>query len=315
MRSTRRASGIRVATWSAATLAVALATLSGLPAQASQAGRTPVAARPGAAATGRGSAASPRPATHRPDQQGHGRAGLAVGYRRQRPGQPGGRRLAGGQQRDRHPVRCRDLRARVQHALLAAGDQRRRRGSGHRDRGAAAERRLPRRPQAAREPGQRQPAERLLRHQHEEVLRLHEPDRQGDRAEVRGPVVVADRLQPAAAAGPARPARRERRRRRGRGMGERPPAGHPGHGHRRLHAVRLRHHPAAAARDEHRGHRDPAERPEQDVHARRRGLEPDPAGQQHRHPVPGPAAGGRAARRRQRARDRAQRARPDQLGR
>jgi exo-1,4-beta-D-glucosaminidase len=62
VRTTSRASGIRVATWSAATLAVALATLSGLPAQASQAGRTSVAARPGAAATGRGSAARPRPA-------------------------------------------------------------------------------------------------------------------------------------------------------------------------------------------------------------------------------------------------------------
>jgi exo-1,4-beta-D-glucosaminidase len=62
VRSTRRASGIRVATWSAATLAVALATLSGLPAQASQAGRAPAAARPDAAASGRGSAASPRPA-------------------------------------------------------------------------------------------------------------------------------------------------------------------------------------------------------------------------------------------------------------
>jgi exo-1,4-beta-D-glucosaminidase len=48
LRSIRRASGIRVATWSTATLALALATLSGLPAQASQAGR--------------GSAASPRPA-------------------------------------------------------------------------------------------------------------------------------------------------------------------------------------------------------------------------------------------------------------
>ncbi len=32
------------------------------------------------------------------------------------------------------------------------------------------------------------------------------------------------------------------------------------------------------------------EQPEHDVHAGRRGLEPDPAGQQHRHPVPGPAA-------------------------
>jgi exo-1,4-beta-D-glucosaminidase len=63
VRTTGRASGIRVATWSAATLAVALAALSGLPAQASQAGRTSVAARPGAAAPGRGSAARPRPAT------------------------------------------------------------------------------------------------------------------------------------------------------------------------------------------------------------------------------------------------------------
>ena len=55
MRSTRRASRIRVTAWSAATLAVALATLSGLPAQASQAGPAP-------AADG-GSAASPSPAT------------------------------------------------------------------------------------------------------------------------------------------------------------------------------------------------------------------------------------------------------------
>jgi exo-1,4-beta-D-glucosaminidase len=62
VRSTSRARGFRVATWSAATLAVALATLSGLPAQASQAGRVPAAARPGSAA-GRGSAARPGPAT------------------------------------------------------------------------------------------------------------------------------------------------------------------------------------------------------------------------------------------------------------
>jgi exo-1,4-beta-D-glucosaminidase len=55
VRSTRRASSIRVTAWSAATLAVALATLSGLPAQASQAGPAP-------AADG-GSAASPSPAT------------------------------------------------------------------------------------------------------------------------------------------------------------------------------------------------------------------------------------------------------------
>ncbi len=55
MRSTRRASSIRVTAWSAATLAVALATLSGLPAQASQAGLAPAA--------GQGSAASPSPAT------------------------------------------------------------------------------------------------------------------------------------------------------------------------------------------------------------------------------------------------------------
>ena len=66
-------------------------------------------------------------------------------------------------------------------------------------------------------------------------------------------------------------------------------------------------------RQEHGRDRGQAERPAQDVHAGRRGLEPDPAGQQHRDPVPGPASGGRAARRRQRARDRAQRARPDQL--
>ena len=30
--------------------------------------------------------------------------------------------------------------------------------------------------------------------------------------------------------------------------------------------------------------------PDHDAHARQRRLDPDPAGQQHRHPVPGPAA-------------------------
>ena len=52
-----------------------------------------------------------------------------------------------------------------------------------------------------------------------------------------------------------------------------------------------------------------SQRPEHDVHAGQRRLDPDPARQQHRHPVPRPAAHLRGAGHRRRPRGRAQRAR------
>ena len=62
--------------------------------------------------------------------------------------------------------------------------------------------------------------------------------------------------------------------------------------------------------DELAGDRGLPERPEHDVHARQRGLDPDPAGQQHRHPVPDPAAHVGAARAEQRARGAGRRVQP-----
>ena len=97
MRSTRRASSIRVTAWSAATLAVALATLSGLPAQASQADPAPAAAR--------GSAASPSPATTALVSRATAALASPSDTGASDLVNLGARRLAGGQQRDRHPVR------------------------------------------------------------------------------------------------------------------------------------------------------------------------------------------------------------------
>ena len=83
---------------------------------------------------------------------------------------------------------------------------------------------------------------------------------------------------------------RQRRRRAGRRVGQRPRDRDAGHRAGRLHALHVRHHEPAPARTEHPGPRGLPEQPEHDVHARQRRLDADSAGQQHRHPVPHPAA-------------------------
>ena len=101
----------------------------------------------------------------------------------------------------------------------------------------------------------------------------------------------------------------QRRRRSGRRVGQRARGGHAGHGPGRLHALHVRHHQPAARRPEHAGPRGVPEQPEHDVHARQRRLDADPAGQQHRHPVPDRAAHLRPARAEQRPRAAERRAR------
>ena len=83
---------------------------------------------------------------------------------------------------------------------------------------------------------------------------------------------------------------RQRGRRAGRRVGQRQRGGDAGHRRRATTPGTRSTSPACCARREHARARGLPEQPEHDVHARQRRLDPDPAGQQHRHPVPDPAA-------------------------
>ena len=159
-----------------------------------------------------------------------------------------------------------------------------------------------------------QPEQRLLLEQHAALLREHDQDRPRLGRRVRRPLVVAHRLHAEPGNGPDRHPDRQRRRRLGQRLGERHRGGHLVHGHRRLHQVHLQPHQPGPLGHQLTRDRGQPERPDQHVHPGQRRLDPDPAGQQHRHPVPGPAPGRRRARGRQLARQPDRRRRPVQRG-
>ncbi len=131
----------------------------------------------------------------------------------------------------------------------------------------------------------------LLLDEHGQLLRLHEPRRPRHDPAVLGAVVVPHQLPAPARRRPLRAADRQRRRRAGRRVGQRQRGRHAGDASRApSRATRSTSRSLLHAGRELARARGLSERPDQDVHARQRRLDADPAGQQHRHPVPGPAA-------------------------